>query len=152
MSRPTGVTVIGVLEIISGIGGLIGGICAGITLLISGVAAGIGAVGPTMSSIFEASGLVILATGAAFLVVFVGGLQFFVGVGLLALQSWAWHFARFVAVVAIIIGIVSLLLTLIYGRTDPSTGLFGPIVTIVLQGVILWYLVKPEVKQAFGVA
>jgi hypothetical protein len=137
--RPMGVTILGVLALISGIIGLCGGIslfglfglgaAAGVATGDAGAAVGLGAI----------SGLLGLGS------VLSGVLSLIGAFGLLTLKNWG----RLLVMIGAIIGIISAVLSLIGALTgggDFLTGLLG----LIINGVILWYLNRPDVKAAFG--
>lgn len=96
-----------------------------------------------------AGGLIgILGTDASSTVVGVGistvivaAIQLFVGLGLWTLQRWAWLLAVIVLGLRVIVDLVAIF-----------TGgeLITVIVNLVITFVLLWYLYRPNVQQAFG--
>ena len=136
-SRPTGVTIIAVLNIISGIIMLIGGF---------GLAA-ISSVLPTMTTIDPNAGgqmaLAGLVGGAGIAVggilIILGIISFIVAWGLLKGKGWAWSLTLILSIISIIIGIVSM-----------AAGNFGSIINIIIAGIIIYYLYRPHVKAFFG--
>lgn len=135
--RPTGVTIIAILNIISGIVMLAGGL---------GLAA-IGSILPTMSAVDpNASGQLAIAgllgvggVAVGGILIILGIISFVVAWGLLKGRGWAWTVTAVLAVISIIMGIVSL-----------AAGNFGSIVNIIISGVVLYYLYRPHVKAYFG--
>jgi len=136
-SRPTGVTIIAILNIISGIIMLAGGL---------GLAA-ISSVLPTMTTIDPNAGgqmaLAGLVGGAGIAVggilIILGIISFIVAWGLLKGKGWAWSLTLILSVISIIIGIVSM-----------AAGNFGSIINIIIAGIIIYYLYRPHVKAFFG--
>jgi hypothetical protein len=136
-SRPIGVTIIAILNIISGIIMLLGGI---------GLAA-IGSVLPTMTAVDpNAGGQMALvgvlggggiAIGAVLIIL--GIISFIVAWGLLKGSGWAWTITIILSIISIIMGILSLV-----------AGNFGSVVNIVIAGIIIYYLFRPNVKAFFG--
>ncbi|MBO0888928.1 hypothetical protein J2P12_07500, partial [Candidatus Bathyarchaeota archaeon] len=108
-SRPTGVTILGVLAILGGIVGLLGG--AGL-LALSGLAATAYPGGATVAAAF-----------GAFLLI-IGLLELVYGIGMLGGKGWAWILAMIGSVLNIIGGIVSLA----FGSVG---SIFGLIIAIV---------------------
>jgi hypothetical protein len=138
--RPTGVTVIAVLIIIGGI-----------LLLL----AGIGGVAVGSLFISQITGLVFVIIGAIILAVGIGYLA--ISYGLLKGKTWAWT----ITVVLLFIGIAINVSSIIFGslaitvaiNMDISTFLTansGSIVGIIISGIILYYLYRPDVKSYFG--
>ncbi len=69
---------------------------------------------------------------------------------LLNLQPWAWQ-------LTIILGVINILfagLEMIVGVLDQARGDFpwGSVVGLVLNGLVVWYLLRSKVKDAFGLA
>jgi hypothetical protein len=135
--RPTGVTIIAILNIISGIIMLLGGI---------GLAA-IGSILPTLTTVDpNAGGQMALAGllgvgGVAIggILIILGIISFIVAWGLLKGKSWAWTVTVVLSVISIVMGIISLV-----------GGNFGSIVNIIIAGIIIYYLYRPHVKAYFG--
>ena len=154
-SRPTGVTIIAILNIIGGAIMLIFGI--GLITL--------GAVLPTLPpSVFNQSELqgnltagqapippsappmalqsLLGGFGIAFgaVLVALAIVSFIVAYGLLKGRGWAWT-------VTIILSIISIVWNAI---TIATAANFGGIVSIIISGIILYYLYRPHVKAYFG--
>jgi hypothetical protein len=136
-SRPTGVTIIAILNIISGIIMVVGGF---------GLAA-ISSILPTMTTIdpnaggqMAVAGL-LGAGGVAIggILIILGIISFIVAWGLLKGKSWAWSVTIILSIISIVMGIVSLV-----------AGSFGSIVNIIIAGIIIYYLYRPHVKAFFG--
>lgn len=132
MARPTGVTVIAILSLISGLLGL-----CGVSPLL-GISV-IGAIIPTgVTQILGAIGIVVSA-----LLVVGPILQIIFAYGAWNLRSWAWWFgivATGISVLGVIIGIIG------------SGGAAVPtIVTNALLPIIIFiYLLVPDVRRAFS--
>jgi len=122
MKRPDGVTIIAVYEFLSAIPGFIG-ICAILVFAVPGTLTGTEGIGDATV------GLAVL--GCVLLLIGVGALlSVITGWGLLGMKGWArW--------LAIVLAALSLLAF--------------PIGTII-GALIIWYLLKDEVKQAFEAA
>jgi hypothetical protein len=133
-SRPTGVTILAILEIIGGIFALL---ASATFFLLGALATGIE---------FD------MVEGAPFMMPFLGALATLVGVvfivvGLVAFvlaygfwtgKGWAWILGIIFAIIGIVLGAVSLV------------GSPASIVGIVLNIVIIYYLTRPHVKEWFG--
>lgn len=135
--RPTGVTIIAILNIIGGI-----------IMLIAGIA--VVAVGSLLPGIFEegmmeAGAIGMLAGGAAVamgaVIIALGIFSFVVAYGMLKSMSWAWTLTVVLSVISIALNAVSL-----------ASGNFGGIVNIVISAIVLYYLYRPHVKAYFGKA
>jgi len=136
--RPTGVSVLAILAAIGGIlvliGGLILGILAGameefIESLIVEYGAG---VIPGIGEFIEALLLAIAAVAVIF-----GILYFIAAYGLWIGAGWAWWLTIILSILGIIGGILSL----------P-----GGIISIIIDGLIIYYFTRPHVKEFFGMA
>jgi hypothetical protein len=127
-ARPMGITILAVLSAIGGVLTILGGIAliglGGVAGASSGSAALFG-----MGAIF---GLLLLASGIA-------SLAF--AYGAWTLQPWAWT-------LGVALQIISLALSLltIVGGGDIA----GQIISIAIAGIILYYLMQPNIKAAFG--
>lgn len=118
--RPTGVTILAVLEIISGVIAIAFGAFFG--ALVGSM--GIGMMGGDSGVIFGVvSGITVV----------IGAISFLMAWGLLKGKSWAWT-------ITLILTIISLIFDL------PSMNIIGLIIDI----VILYYLFRPHVKAYFG--
>lgn len=166
--RPVGVTIISILTLIAGIVLVIGGL----TSLVSGA---FFAAIPTdvlltdleqpqlpqesqdvteARSLIQLLGNVGIALGAIVIGIGVGYLV--VSYGLLKGRLWAWTIAVFLTVVSIVIQIAFVVSTSILNTSlnhDINTSLFhivDQIIGLIISGVILYYLFRPNVKTYFG--
>jgi uncharacterized membrane protein (DUF2068 family) len=116
------------------------------SLLWSLIVLGIGGLTWVTGAIFDATGMA--ATGSAntwqgFLGLFGAGLQFVTGAGLLALKRWAWFLAFLAVAVTVLQGV---------------SGIFGGgffalccgVLGLIIPAGILFYLLRRDVRQAFG--
>ena len=126
-ARPLGVTILAILAAIGGVFGILGGI--GIVFVGGLVATAAGGFGALVSLL----GLLLLALSVAELVL---------AYGFWMLRTWAWQlgFALEVASVALAI------LQLLFG----AAGFGSVVITVVVAGIILYYLNTPDVRKAFG--
>ena len=130
MQRPTGVTILAILAIIGGVLGLL----ASVALIGLGGAAAAGATAQGtavggMAAVFGGIGLISSILSLAF------------GIGAWMLKPWAWT-------LGVISQGLSILLSIFAVINGSSIG--SQIISIVLAGAILYYLMTPTVKQAFG--
>lgn len=146
-SRPTGVTILGVLSIIGGI----------IMLILGAVIIVAAAVLPSLGSFDESaaeqleSQLNPIGLSAAMLgpilgvmagvMIAVGIASIIVAMGLFKGKGWAWTVSVILALIGIATSIASL-----------AVGNFGGIANLVINGIILYYLFRPHVKTYFGKA
>jgi len=119
--RPTGVTILAILEIISGIIAIAFGVFFGTILA-----------GSLGTSIFDDIGPVVVGLISG-ITVAIGIISFVMAWGLLKGKSWAWT-------ITLILTIISLIFDL------PSMNWIGIIIDI----IILYYLFRPHVKDYFG--
>ncbi len=155
MNRPTGVTIIAILAIISGIILLFGGLSLiGAGALFSTAPADIpnDPNGPqSMGSFF---GMAFLLLGAILLVIGVGYLV--MSYGLLKGKGWAWTITIILTVISIAVQIVSgitnsmIVASISNDGSSIMSGLIGQIIGIAINIVILYYLYRPHVKAFFG--
>lgn len=113
--RPTGVTILAVLEFLGGILGILGG------LVLLGAEEAFG------------EGIFAVFSIWAFIA---GFIALAVGYGLWNLLKWGYQAAMILAILGIISGLFSL----------PSG-----ILSIVIDGIIIYYLIQPEIKDVFGI-
>jgi hypothetical protein len=125
-SRPIGVTIIAILNIIGGIIMLLGGI----TLV---------AAGTILPSLQPSAGGTAIAIGGV--IIAIGIVSFIVAYGLLKGMRWAWTLTVVLSIISIVLNAISI-----------ATGNIGGIISIIISGIILYYLYRPHVKAYFGKA
>jgi hypothetical protein len=146
-SRPTGVTIIAILNIIGGI----------IMLLIGLALAAAGAILPFVpQSEFQQQqqnltagdidlsqvppslvGGGILAIGG--ILIAIGIISIVVAYGLLKGRRWAWTVTVILSIISIVLAAISI-----------AAGSIPSIISIIISGIILYYLYRPRVKAYFG--
>ena len=119
--RPTGVTILAILEIISG------AIAIGIGIFFSALWGSMG-----MGMMMDFGGSAIMGIISS-IIVALGAISFLMAWGLLKGKPWAWT-------ITLILTIISLIFDL------PSMNIIGLIIDI----VILYYLFRPHVQAYFG--
>jgi hypothetical protein len=139
MERPLGVSVIAVLYFLAAVGMLF---CA--LILVVGAAAFSAFLARQGVPSWVLAGLG--AVGAVFCVISAAVLAF-IGYGLWTQRNWA----RIVVIVLSAIGIATGLLALTAFHFGPFL-LVGAAIRIGVNAVILWYLLQPQVRQAFRIA
>jgi hypothetical protein len=127
-ARPTGVTILAVLAAIGGVLGLLGGVAL---LGLGGIAAG-----ATGNAAFFGLGAF---AGIISVAIAIGSLAFAYGAWML--KPWAWS----LGVVLQLVSLVWAVLLVISGGDIFSQG-----ISIVIAGIILYYLNQSHVKAAFG--
>ena len=125
MSRPAGVTILGILHAIGGAFAIVG-VLTGITMLTVGVFQDALMVG-------QGGFLVVLASVLA-------AINFGIAGALFSGRAWGRTIVIILAVFSLVSGIVSIV-----------SGEAAPIFLIILNGIILWYLRRPYVKEYFQV-
>lgn len=126
-ARPLGVTILAILAAIGGVFGALGGI--GIVFL-GGVAA---TVTGGLGAIVAILGLVLLALSVVELVL---------AYGFWMLRQWAWKLGFILEAAAVLLGIVQVL--------AGGSSISSLLVTVVVAGIILYYLNTPDVRKAFA--
>jgi uncharacterized membrane protein HdeD (DUF308 family) len=128
--RPLGVTIIAVLTIIGGIAFLASGITAvTVAPFLSGTSTNNNnnIIAPILSAL---TGFALLILGIAY---------FVMAYGLLKAKGWAWTITVVLSCIGIALGFVSIV-----------TGHIGSIFSVVVNGLILYYIYRPNVKSFFG--
>jgi hypothetical protein len=142
MGRPVGVTILAILDFLGALA------CIGLGILMF-VGGGLGALAGSQATDGSGGvGAIVGALGAAAGVVFLicGAISFLLGWGLWKLKNWA----RIVTIVFMALGIAGALFGLV-GIFAHFTvfGLIWTVFWLAIYALIIWYLVKPEVKAAF---
>jgi hypothetical protein len=136
MKRPTGITMIAVVYIALAV----------LSLLWSGLVFGLGGLGSLFGGLFGADNVAALGTSSAwsgFLGILAAGVQIVVAIGLLAMKRWAWFLALVSVALTVVQGIVG-----IFGG-GPFALMCG-IMGLAIPVGILIYLLRPSIRQAFG--
>jgi hypothetical protein len=153
-SRPTGVTIIAILNVIGGIIMLFGAlalIAIGVILptlppttfnqsgLQGNLTAGQASVSPGVPPMVPQSllGGIGIAIGGVLLALAI--VSFVVAYGLLKGLGWAWTVTIVLSIISIIFNVISI-----------ATGNIASIISIIISGIILYYLYRPHVKAYFG--
>ena len=85
------------------------------------------------------SGISLLLFGIGIFVVILGIATLVIAWGLLKAKPWAWTLTVIISIIAIIVSIVGI-----------ATGGFHQVISLILYGIILYYLYRPDVKAYFG--
>ncbi|MGL5059577.1 MAG: hypothetical protein ACRC62_06310 [Microcoleus sp.] len=135
-NRPQSVTVLAILQLISGICSLLDGL---FILLFAGIFGGLGvAIGGARVGAVIGGFIAIFAAIA----LAIGLVSFILTWGLLQLKSWAWTLTLLVHAIAIISQLAKLLGT-------AGTGV--NFLTLGFAVASIYYLLRPDVKQAFDI-
>ena len=127
-ARPTGITILAVLSAISGVLGLLGGVAL---LGLGGIAAG-----ATGEAAFFGIGALL---GILAIAISIAQLAFAYGAWTLA--PWAWSLGMVLALVSPRLGVVYVI---------GGASIVSQAISIVINGIIVYYLNTPPVKTAFG--
>lgn len=136
MQRPQGITILAVLAAIGGVLGIFGAFALFAAGALSGAvlgAAGAGAGGFMVGGFAIFWGLVALVQSAASL-----GFAY----GAWFLKPWAWMLGIGVEGAGILVALINLI--------GGSGDFFGFIISAGIAGAIIYYLMTPAVKKAFG--
>lgn len=136
MNRPQSVTVLAILQLISGIFSLLDGL---FILLFAGIFGGIGAAVGGARIGAAIGGFIAIFAGISFIL---GLLSFLLTWGLFQLKNWAWTGTLIVHIIATLAQIVKM-----FG----SGGTAVNFLTLGFAGASIYYLLQPDVKQAFRV-
>jgi hypothetical protein len=127
-TRPTGISVIAILAAISGVFAVVGGLAF----------FGMGMVGGAMGLMAGRPGLALLGPLGAFggvLILALGVVYLYTAYGAWTLQPWAWTWMLAISIVGFALAVVNLR---------------GSVLSLFINGVIIYYLYTPAVKSAFG--
>jgi hypothetical protein len=136
MNRPQSVTVLAILQLISGIFSLLDGL---FILLFAGIFGGLGAAvgGAKVGTVI--GGFIAIFAGISFIL---GLLSLLLTWGLFQLKNWAWGGTLIVHILATLAQIVKM-----FG----SGGTAVNFLTLGFAVASIYYLLQPDVKQAFRV-
>lgn len=70
----------------------------------------------------------------------IGAFSFVVAYGLLKGKSWAWILTVVLSIISIVVAVISIV----------TAGSIPNIISIIISGIILYYLYRPHVKAYFG--
>ena len=145
--RPLGVTIVSILMIVNGIILVGGGVWAAyfipnlITHQLTGNLSNItdgNQLAPQLStSITSAIVSVVMVTAG--IAMAIGIASFVLSWGLLKGKGWSWIITMILSIISVVFGIIGL-----------ASGGIPNIFSIIINGIILYYMYKPEVKSYFG--
>jgi hypothetical protein len=127
--RPTGITILAVLSAIGGVLSVFGGFSLAFLGSVVGAATGEGGIG-AMGFVF--GGLVLI----------LGFIGIALAYGFWTLRPWAWPLGVVLELVNIGVAIAQVILG--------YASIFSVAISVVVAGIILYYLNTPTVKRAFG--
>ncbi len=126
-TRPMGVTILAILALIGGVAGLFGGLT--VTVL-----------GGVVSTVSGSLGGIVVILGILLLALSV--VELAVAYGFWTLKPWAWQLGFVLEVAAVALAVLQVL----FGGLSFA----NVVVTIVVAGIVLYYLNTPDVRKAFG--
>ncbi len=144
MERPTGVTVLAVLNFLGA------GLYALLAVLFFLIGAG-GAASGMMSEMGGGAAAFLLGLGAAVGVILLifAAIGLAIGIGMWKLRNWARIVTIVLVGLSLLLGVLGLLGSLI---AFELVSLIFQAIFVALYAWIIWYLFQPHVKQAFGVS
>lgn len=137
--RPAGVLIFGVLAIVWGVFELCGSSLLVLSdhILARRAALRLDAPAASLATVILIVTLILLVQSLLYIIF---------GVGALQLSPWAWTLGIVLALVGLVVGIASLALD------QRLVTIAGHIIGIVVDVIVLYYLFRPQVRQAFGQA
>ncbi len=144
MERPTGVTVLAVLNFLGA------GLYALLAVLFFLIGAG-GAASGVMDEMGGGAAAFLLGLGAAVGVILLifAAIGLAIGIGMWKLRNWARIVTIVLVGLSLLLGVIGLLGSLI---AFELVSLIIQAIFVALYAWIIWYLFQPHVKQAFGVS
>ena len=144
MDRPTGVTVLAVLNFLGA------GLYALLAVLFFLIGAG-GAASGMMSEMGGGAAAFLLGLGAAVGVILLifAAIGLAIGIGIWKLRNWARIVTIVLVGLSLLLGVIGLLGSLISFELG---SLIFQAIFVALYAWIIWYLFQPHVKDAFGVS
>jgi len=143
MDRPTGITILAVLEFLTA-GALI---LAALLFIVA-----FGLLGGAAGQAGESGGMAVLmglGAVAGVILLVIALIPLALGYGLWKLKNWA----RILVIVFSILGVLSNLAgAAIPLMTGEPVSAVSSVIGLGVNGLILWYMFQPHVKQAFGAA
>jgi hypothetical protein len=128
-TRPTGVTILAILAVIGGVLPIL----VGLTLL------GFGGVVYLGDTSVEGSA----ASVVAWLIVLIGVASLIIAWGFWTLKSWAW-------LIGVILYAIEIVNVIVAYFTVTDSNIVSTIILLIVPGLILYYLLRPGVRAAFG--
>jgi uncharacterized membrane protein (DUF2068 family) len=154
--RPTGVTILGVLFVIAGAFSLLGGIATLVAIpFVANVNPNVINDEPQLNgqqqqqtltpseqtALAQGSGSILTVLGA--LLIPLGIAALVVAYGLFKAKRWAWYVAVVLSIIGVVVNVISLV-------TSNMGAIAGAIVGIAINGIVLYYLSRRNVKEYFG--
>ena len=132
--KPLGVDLLAIVMVISGIFAVFSGIDA---LYFASFLASVAPINTAVDGTLDAVAAYSAVWGSIILALGIG--SFIVAYGVLHGRSWGWSGAVALAIIGIVIPIMNMI-----------AGYWPSIFTLILSGIVLYYLSRPQVKAYFG--
>jgi hypothetical protein len=134
MKRPTGISILAVVYIVLAV----------LSLLWSGLVFGVGGLSSLFGGLFGADNVAAFGTSSSWSLGIITALvQLVVAIGLLSMKRWAWILALVSVALTVVQGIVG-----IFGG-GPFAFMCGILGLAIPVGILI-YLLRPGIRQAFG--
>lgn len=133
-TRPQGITILAILAAIGGVLGVLGSLAI---LAVGGLVGAVGAAAGVTAGLF---GGLLFIYGLLLLAISVGDIA--IAYGFWMLKPWGYQLGIYVSAASIALSILGVLL---WGQ-----GIVGAIISVAISGAIIYYLMTPPVKAAFG--
>ena len=91
-------------------------------------------------------GIVFLTSGSVLLIIGIGIIFLAIGIAFLVVAYGLWRGKRWAWTVTLILSVIGILLAI----ASLAVGNMGAIVSIIIHGVVIYYLYRPNVKAFFG--
>jgi uncharacterized membrane protein HdeD (DUF308 family) len=91
-------------------------------------------------------GIVFLTSGAVLLIIGIGIIFLAIGIAFLVVSYGLWRGKRWAWTVTLILSVIGIILAI----ASLAVGNMGAIVSIIIHGVVIYYLYRPNVKAFFG--
>ncbi len=131
MKRPIGVWIIGILALIGAILRILGGFTA----------LGVGGLAMTGKLGQEAGSLGAEALGVGIATLIIGFLVLIFALAFLGLQPWSWAAMMIIQLLTIVVVVVQFIFDGFH---------WSSLTTIIIPVIIVFYLTRPRIRQAFG--
>jgi len=142
MERPTGVTILAVLNFVGALLCVLGALLFFLGLGLAGAGAKTTGAGTGGMALLMGLG----AVGGVIILIF-GAIAVLVGVGLWKLRNWARILTIVLTALSLLFAVLGLLTSLLHFQLF---ALVFRLVFVAIYALILWYMFQPHVKQAFG--
>jgi hypothetical protein len=143
--RPIGVTIIAILVIIGGISSIVGGLAA---IAFAGIVS-MSSTETGSNAAIDIGSLSIIPLVLGIILLIIGIIYLAVSYGLLKGKGWAWIVTIVVTIIGLIMQIISAVITGL-ASSSIETAIVTHIIGIIISGIIIFYLYRPNVRAYFG--